>query len=57
MEARNARKAAIFEIAERHPRKVDIDYTHEPIAEVFGCYVFSERVMRERLPARRWTRR
>jgi glutamine synthetase len=50
MNALNSRKAAIAEIAMTAPRATGVDYTREPISETFGRYVFSERVMRERLP-------
>jgi len=48
----NVRKQAIGEIADVRPLKADVDYVRDPIAEVFGKHVFSEKVMRERLPKR-----
>ncbi|NQU44775.1 glutamine synthetase III [bacterium] len=46
----NGRTYAIGAIAEQIPRCSGVDYIKEPIAEVYGCHVFSEKVMQERLP-------
>jgi glutamine synthetase len=51
MENWNTRKQAVSEIAERQPRRVErIDYCKKSLAEVYGRLVFSESVMRDRLP-------
>ena len=51
MDGMNARKQAIAEIAQSSaPRCSSLDYTKEPLTDIYGQNVFSERVMRERLP-------
>ncbi|HBF33357.1 TPA: glutamine synthetase type III, partial [Candidatus Sumerlaeota bacterium] len=46
----SSRKTAIAQIAKVKPLNTNVDYTNEKIDEVFGKYVFSERIMQERLP-------
>ncbi|MBN1868607.1 glutamine synthetase III [Candidatus Sumerlaeota bacterium] len=43
-------RSVIDSIADCRPMAVGIDYVKEPISEIFGCNVFSGRVMKERLP-------
>lgn len=46
----NARQSAIARIARTRPLDRGIDYTREPLTEIFGTFVFDEHAMRERLP-------
>jgi len=46
----NARQNAIAQVARTRPLDRDIDYTREPLTEIFGSLVFDEYDMRERLP-------
>ncbi len=51
MSSRNsARQHAIRRIARTRPLDVGIDYTKEPLQEIFGSLVFDENAMRDRLP-------
>ena len=50
MDGLNPRKRAIAEIADRKPTDGGVDYTIEALMDIYGKNVFSEKVMRERLP-------
>ena len=50
MSMMNNRKKAIAEIAGTLPLDAGVDYTKEPLSQIFGRLVFSERLMQERLP-------
>jgi glutamine synthetase len=46
----NSIRGVIDTIADRRPLAAGIDYVKEPISEIFGSNVFSDKVMKERLP-------
>ena len=50
MSANNARRSAIAEIATSQPQAANIDYALHPVTEIFAANVFSDAVMRARLP-------
>ena len=50
MSANNARKAAIAAIATQAGRDTCVNYEQQPVTEVYGSNVFSDAVMRARLP-------
>ena len=50
MSANNSRQSAIAEIAKLQTPSAGIDYTQQPVTEIFACNVFSDTVMRARLP-------
>ena len=51
MSTRNtARQTAISQVGRTRPLDRNIDYTKEPLQEIFGSLVFDEHAMRERLP-------
>ena len=51
MSTRNtARQTAISQVGRTRPLDRNIDYTKEPLQDIFGSLVFDEHAMRERLP-------
>jgi glutamine synthetase len=46
----NARKAALRNIQNREPVQASVDYTRQPVSEVYGTNVFNRQVMRTLLP-------
>jgi glutamine synthetase len=50
MKSSNARQAAIQAVTTYKSPEKALDYRETPAHELFACNVFSERVMRERLP-------
>jgi glutamine synthetase len=46
----NSRQEAISKIALTQAKQTGVDYAKESLSDIFGCHVFSDRVMRERLP-------
>ncbi len=46
----NGRKRAIASMADRQPLSTSIDYTNQPVNEIFGSNVFNRQTMRALLP-------